>query len=348
MGKYPRRNRTEAQQAAINAISQRSLVKIEGIAFYDAINGLPPDAPSVPEVGKDPAAHYRKCHEYARVAWQCFTTGTRPSWEISRNAIFRRYEAKLKQIGTTYLSTLTGVVARPEPRIATTPARVALSAHEEDKENTFTCESCDATLANDQLRRVHGAYLCRKCAAKQAPEPPRPAKPTTPPARVAPQQATLIAPTAMPILSPQPAGTVPDEACPAYREYEAAMTQWEKKCLGEPPRPEHFADMLWIAPKPKPRRTKPPEGDNPAVATHRVKPSAPPAPEPVVSSEDVQASQRTRSKTKIERDLIKHTSMGLAEIAFWTERALDAGVERNVDNWITTQREQGVAFGGTS
>jgi hypothetical protein len=109
MGKYPRYGRTAAQQAAITAISQRSLVKAEAVAvaFYDAINGLPPDAPPPSEEGRERGKHYRKCHEYARVAWECFQIGTRPPWKIGRNAIYRRYEAKLREIGAAYLRTLT-------------------------------------------------------------------------------------------------------------------------------------------------------------------------------------------------------------------------------------------------
>src|SRR5205823_1144671 len=117
MGKYPRSNRTPAQQSAVTAISQRNLVKTEAVAFYDVICGRPPDAPSGQKVDKNTktplfktvtrsdgtsyekpmmhASHYWKCYEYARVAWECFENGTRPAWEIGRNAIYRRYEAKL-------------------------------------------------------------------------------------------------------------------------------------------------------------------------------------------------------------------------------------------------------------
>jgi hypothetical protein len=169
MGKYPRHRRTAAQQAALKAISQRSLVKVEAVAFYDAINGLPPDAPTPTEDGRERGRHYRKCHEYARVAWECFRNGTRPSWKIGRNAIYRRFEAKLKQIGATYLSTLTSGTttqtdSQPMPTpVATTvrvkPKREAPSvvapAHER-------CVLCDEPIKSgshcDACKRRLGDY----------------------------------------------------------------------------------------------------------------------------------------------------------------------------------------------
>jgi hypothetical protein len=174
MSKYPRYRRTAAQQAALTAISQRSLVKAEAVAFYDALNGLPPDAPAPTEDGRERGKHYRKCHEYARVAWECFQNGTRPPWGIGRNAIYRRYEAKLEQISATYLSRLTSdTTTQSRPKVEPKPVAPVVHTRPKREESEWKrgrgrssavvsgagrCVLCDDPV-------VGGKEHCKPCLA---------------------------------------------------------------------------------------------------------------------------------------------------------------------------------------
>jgi hypothetical protein len=245
-----RARRTEAQQAAMTAKSQRNRVKIEAVAFYDSIHGLPPDAAPPDKDGNERGKHYRKCHEYARVAWECFQAGTRPPWKIGRNAIYRRYEAKLREIGVTYLSALqitkpTMVPKRTAPILVPRTHDDRLRQYKEgdmdralfDYLNGLSDERREKLVKNIDLIADYDEWLAR--TSKE----PAPTAEPKPPLKAA--KHVVVHPKLAPVPKPrmrEVKTTVlvekDDHANPAWRKWQEDVAAWAQSGSDGPPPPQ--------------------------------------------------------------------------------------------------------------
>jgi ribosomal protein L37AE/L43A len=217
------------------------------------------------------AAAYHTAFKIASAAWDDFRNGTTSPKRVARQVAYQRCMTMLNRIGSTAILRENNrhvALAGLAPAVAPTKPVV-------DEDDKFECQSCHKEFALDQRDlRFKDDWFCRTCGEKQKPAPSKPVappkaaaspkRPSTPEGSVKPVAPTPTPTprvergdwTTMPVLSPQPPGTVADESCPAFREFEAAVYAWEGKGLGRMPDPSQFSGMLWVVPKPKPSKAK--------------------------------------------------------------------------------------------